>query len=87
MKSEFVAMINDCRQYSPDSWESSPKIKDINASTTVGELIDWHDQIYQKKTVSFEDGKRKEVFKKPDFLNQIHIIMKTKTSESSNDNS
>lgn len=56
----LVALINDCRQYSEDAWEPSPKIKDITPETTIQDLIDWHNSIYKNSKN----------------LTQIHIIEK-----------
>ena len=78
MSGKYMVLINDCRQYSEDGWEQCPHIKDIDENTTIGELIEWHDKLYQKEKRSYVDHKLKIDTIKPDFFRQIHIIKKDK---------
>lgn len=73
---ELIALMNNCRRYSEDGWESAPTIKDINPETTVQELIDWQKEIFKqrKRFISIEEGWEYEY---PKNFTQIHILQKS----------
>lgn len=43
---KYAATINDCRQYSENSWEPITRIKEITPETKLQELIDWQINIF-----------------------------------------
>lgn len=75
MKNNFIALINDSRQYSPDSWEECPRIMDIDENTTVGDLIRWHNTEFKQRKWDKKSGQNE--FVDPSFFNQIKIIRKS----------
>ena len=60
---KIVAHINDCRQYSEDSWEPIVLTKELTEATTIGELVEWQKKLY-KGNKSIQAG---------DSIYQMHI--------------
>ena len=38
---KLIAQINDCRQFSPDSFEDVVRLLNITEETTIKEIMDW----------------------------------------------
>jgi hypothetical protein len=72
---ELIALINDCKQYSPDGFEDCPRILDIDENTTIGDLIKWHNKEFAVRKWNAET--KKYDLLDPDFFSQIHIIKKS----------
>jgi len=43
---EYLALIQDAEQYSPDSFRNITRSKLINSDTTLQELIKWQQKLY-----------------------------------------
>ena len=59
----LIALINNCKQYSPDSFEDQPNIIEIKPETTIQELLQWEKNIFYAKGEMTETN-----------FKQIHIL-------------
>lgn len=62
---KLLAMINNCQQYSPDSFEDKPDLLEIKPETTIQNLLDW-----QKRTRGWKDDFEFTISN----YHQIHIV-------------